>query len=401
LVTKKGFDDLARDVINAGLCTSCGTCAGVCPSGFIHMDYEMDEPEPILRSQCNPCDICYESCPGKDVPLVELDKFSFNRRRDVDNEPLGIFKESYRGCASSADTREGGGSGGVVNAVLRHALDEGIIDGAVIAGWDPNQPWRTKPFVATTGDEIEKGMRSTLMVCPVNESLREAVVEMKLKKIAVCGVPCHMHALRKMQMAGRPKSFVNSIVFIVGVFCAANYYYIGTEHLVRESGKVSDIKDVIAMDYRAGKWPGSLMVTTKDGKMHYVASKHEYTWHFLGSASYKRDRCLMCIDWSAESADISCGDIFTPIQEQNRKWTGVLVRTPRGKEIVDGAVRKGRLLLKDLDPTLLPSSGLGWEAKKHAAMYRLMQRKKYGWPVPDYQYPPKLAYVPFDRTFPE
>jgi coenzyme F420 hydrogenase subunit beta len=400
-LASKGFDDLAHDIINAGLCTSCGTCAGVCPSGFIHMGYEMDEPEPFLDGECNPCNICYESCPGRDIPLMDLDKTTFSRTRDIDNEPLGIFQHSYRGCATNPDTREGGGSGGVVNAVLRYALDEGIIDGAVIAGWDSKRPWRTKPFVATSADEIEKGMRSTLMVCPVNESLRDAIVTRKLKKIAVCGVPCHMHALRKMQMAGRPRNFVNSIVFMMGVFCAANYYYLGTEHLVREYGKVSDIKDVTSMDYRAGKWPGSLIVTTKDGKMHHVASKHEYTWHFLGSASYKRDRCLMCIDWSAESADISCGDIFTPIQEQNRKWTGVLVRTSKGQEIIDGAAKKGHLTLKDLDPTPLPSSGLGWEAKKHAAMYRLMQRKKYGWPVPDYQYPAKLAYVPFDRTFPE
>ena len=76
----KGFDDLLKEVINPGLCTVCGTCAGVCPRQAIEMrieDYETGEPSPALTGKCKPCSLCSEACAGKSVPLADLDRFIF------------------------------------------------------------------------------------------------------------------------------------------------------------------------------------------------------------------------------------------------------------------------------------------------------------------------------------
>ena len=41
----KGFVDLKRDIIDKGLCTSCGTCKGICPQGVIGLAGDEFEPE--------------------------------------------------------------------------------------------------------------------------------------------------------------------------------------------------------------------------------------------------------------------------------------------------------------------------------------------------------------------
>jgi coenzyme F420 hydrogenase subunit beta len=44
---------------------------------------------------------------------------------------------------------------------------------------------------------------------------------------------------------------------------------------------------------------------------------------------------------------------------------------------------------------------MGWESKKHAGAYRLQERKRFGWPVPDFQY--QITEQPLKRplSFPK
>lgn len=108
----------------------------------------------------------------------------------------------------------------------------------------------------------------------------------------------------------------------------------------------------------------------------------------------------MCIDFSSELADVSCGDIFQEVGHTNRRLVATLPRTSVGEGLLAGARAKGYIELEPHDPALIPASGMGWEAKKHAGMYRLIQRKRYGWPTPDFQYPLKVTALPRTLTFP-
>lgn len=397
-----GIDNLMTEVIESGLCAACGMCAGVCPKSSIDMYYESKIADPIPRKigDCDNCGLCYDTCPGKYIPMRDIDKIFFGRECDQDNELLGIFKQSYKGYATDEMLRTGASSGGVVSALISYALDAQIIDGAFLVGWNQEWPWRAIPMLVQSSAEVRKSVRTVLEMVPVNSLLSEAVRKRGLKKIGIVGVPCHIHALRKLQLLGTPADLAKSIKIMIGLYCANTHYYEGIYHMLRELGGIAELEEIVAMDYRGGQWPGSNMVMTKDGRMRHIATKHERTWHFLQSASYKRDRCMMCIDFSAEVADISAGDIFQKVDSPVREITGFLVRTQVGEELVLGAEKKGYIAMSHHDPELIPSSGLGWESKKHAAMFRLIQRKRYGWPTPDYQYPLKIRYLNRRLVFP-
>lgn len=103
----------------------------------------------------------------------------------------------------------------------------------------------------------------------------------------------------------------------------------------------------------------------------------------------------------AESADISCGDIFQDLGFKNKRWVATVIRTDVGEEMVKAAVDKNYIHIEEHDEKLIPASGMGWESKKHANLYRLLQRKRYGWPVPDYGYTLSENPLPRDLKFPK
>ncbi|MCK9216458.1 MAG: Coenzyme F420 hydrogenase/dehydrogenase, beta subunit C-terminal domain [Firmicutes bacterium] len=398
---KLAFHDLYSDVIGQGLCTACGICAGVCPTKVIDMDYSNQEAEPILTGKCKECGICYKVCPGKDIPLKDLDLKFLGQERDFISDEIGIYKGCYKGWAKDKHIQNVSSSGGMVSALLIYAMENDIIDGALLVGWDKEKPYRAKPIIAKTPEDVLNACRWTAEAIPVNELLHDAVMKEKLQRIAVVGMPCHIHGIRKLQASGVPSKIAKSIKFTIGLFCAATYYFEGIKHLIGEFSDVRSLDDIETLDYRGGSAPGALMVTTKDKRIHSVASKHDYTWHFLGPATYKRDRCLMCVDFSAELADISCGDIFQPVIPGRKHVVATITRTEIGEELVKGAAGKGYIEYSDHDPSMISCSGMGWESKKHAGMYRLMERKRHNWPAPDYQYPLGQNVKKRKLTFPK
>jgi coenzyme F420 hydrogenase subunit beta len=395
----KGFADLLEEVVGKGLCCGCGACAGICPTGAVAFDYSYTEPQPMLAGNCISCGLCSTVCPGRDVPLKDIDEKFMGRARDFEKDIVGICKGVYKGRSGEPSVSSSSASGGIVSGLLRYAFESGQIDGALVLGWNTDAPYRAAPMLIRSADEVMTACRWTAEVVPVLESLNRAVYKEKLKHIAVVGMPCQIHAVRKIQMNG-PKRVADAIAFSLGLFCAATYYFEGIKHLILEFSDMESLEDVRAVDYRGGQAPGSFVVIDHNNKVMHVATKHDYTWHFLGPASYKRDRCLMCVDFAAEAADVSCGDVFYPIQTV-KNTVCAITRTDVGEELLQKAAEKGYVTIEPHDAKYIPSSGMGWESKKHAGAYRLQERKRFGWPVPDFQY--QITEQPLKRplSFPK
>ncbi len=391
-VKAQGFELLLRDVIDVGLCTACGTCVAVCPKERIAWDQEQEKP--VASGLCNRrCSLCYKVCPGKDIPVPDLEKFIFGRQRDLKDDReyyLGISERCLQGYATDSKIRENGTSGGVATALLVYGMEEGLIDGAIVAAMDAKEPWRTVPKFAIKTEEVCEASRSKYVIVPNNIFLREAR-KPEVKKLALVGCPCHIHGLRKIQLLNQPRSIAQKIGLAIGLYCGMNYSFEPTRHLVLERFGLRSLSQIRRLEYRGGANNQHFVVGKKDGERLSISSDQRKGLFM----SMSRERCSMCFDWAADLADLSVGDMFHPgTTEKVPNLTNILIRTTKGREWIQNAERKGYIKVSPLKMARV-FWNTGLELKKHGSVYKLSERRKMGWPVPDYHLP--LMISPFER----
>ncbi len=369
-----GFTKLYDEVIKVGLCTDCGTCAAVCPKKAISMDYEHEEA--ALTGECAPqCTLCSDVCPGKDIDFPALNRVAFGRGPGQDEQNLGVARRLVKAWATDPAVRDAGTGGGVVSALLLYALEHHLIDAAVEAGMSRTTPWRGEPRLATTRAEVLDYSQSKYTMIPTNAILGEAVAAGK-KALGVVGLPCHIHALRKMQAINRPKRLLDAVKFNIALFCGVNSHHQTAEHLIVE-GLGIPLSDVAKLEFRGGGYPGAFRVTRKDGS---VVSRG---YASLSGSPIYRDRCYMCYDYPGELADVAAGDYYHPDMKPGVKGvTCLIVRSEAGDKLVAGAEAAGYIHAEPVEGSYL--MGLGWENKRHVGVFRLLERRRHGWPVPDY-----------------
>lgn len=371
-----GFDALHRDVIGSGLCTACGTCIGICPLKCIEFDYELEEP--VLTGECRPCGLCSLVCPGKDLPMPELEKMLFSRERSPEEESLGIFQKQLQGYATDPAVRQAGTSGGCATALLTYALEQGLIDAALCVGMSPTQPWRAVPRLATTAHEILDSAKSKYTLVPVNAMLKDAE-ERGIEKLGIVALPCQIHSLRKIQLYRKPKRMLPHIEFVIGLFCGSNFPFRATEHLIAKFTGLP-LSSIAKLEYRGGTDSQDMYVTGIAGRTWRIPAIQR-TLVFM---RMRCDRCSVCLDFSAELADVSIGDIFRAGgKERVPNVSAMLVRTDAGDSLVVGAEKAGYIETSPLEQSdLLGNRGV--ELKKHILPYFFLQRRRHGLPTPDY-----------------
>lgn len=368
------YAKLESNVIKVGLCTDCGNCTSVCPDKCLVMNYETELPQ-LVHECAADCELCYESCPGKDIPMPELDRMVFGRKRkNADEEWLGISQGFIKCHAVDPIVRAKGAGGGFITALLIYALENDLIDGAVVVGMNKKQPWRIEPKIATNREEVIAAASTKENLVPVNAILAEAV-ERGFKRLGFVGLPCHVHAIRKMQLYHRPAKILDSIKLVIGLVCGTNYSYQNTEHVLEEGLKVP-LTQVAKVEFRAGEYPGEFRVTTKEGK---IATRR----HARGIDA---DRCIMCYDYANDLADVSVGDYWG--LEMTRGVPGLsaaILRTDIGQKLVNSA-EKAKYV--GTEPTERDNFYKGsFEQKKHAGVFITLKRREYGWQTPDFHMP--------------
>ncbi|MBI2917792.1 MAG: Coenzyme F420 hydrogenase/dehydrogenase, beta subunit C-terminal domain [Chloroflexi bacterium] len=393
------FQDLHRDVIGRGLCTVCGMCAGVCPTKGVVFRFVDHEPEPVLEGRCTACGLCYEACPGRDIPLPQLDQMVFGRQRDPRTELLGIYRTCLAGQATDPAVRQVAAAGGVVSALLLYALDRGLIARATVGEMDPAEPWRARPAIATDREAVLRAAQTKQQAIPTNASLLPALSGRGGRRVACVGVGCHHHGLRLLQLRQPKHRASQGVAFQIGLFCYSNYYTRATELLILERMGLESLDEIAHVEYRHGQPHGNFYVVARDGRDMSLPGGESTSAFFM--RFFCRDRCLMCYDWTSELADVSVGDYWGPAlegEDMHQGWCTLLVRTPRGEELVQGAEAAGCLRTHPADPYYLTLTG-GYYRHKHAAVHNIMKRRRYGWPTPDFGYPLVLEPIPRKVSF--
>jgi coenzyme F420 hydrogenase subunit beta len=248
----------------------------------------------------------------------------FGRERRNDEE-FGIFRNAVIAQTTDRKIKKVCQDGGVVTTLLVYALNEGLIDGAVLSGASEIEPLKAIPKLATSTNEIIGCAGTRYTYSPSMLALKEGILQKK-KSLAFVGTPDQIQAFRRIQ-ALPLKKYSGTVTFTVGVFCSECFAYEGLVKRLIQKELGIDTAEVTKINIK-----GKLLVTTKSGKVEEIRLK-EVKQHV-------RNCITQCSDFSAELADISVGGLGL------EGWTFTILRTEKGLDLFQEAEAKGLILTR-------------------------------------------------------
>jgi coenzyme F420 hydrogenase subunit beta len=321
-------------VVENGLCIGCGICEAVCPNKAIELIFNVKSGMPLARvseEKCIGCQKCLNVCYGYGVNH-ELNLRIFST---LPLSIVGNFERCYVGYAKDQILRYSSTSGGVVTALLAYALEQGIIDGAIVTKMEAGNPPKAKVFIATTIDEILAAGGSKYCPASFAECLRDLK---KGKRYAVVGLPCHIYGIRKL--AEFNTRIRNSVSLYFGILCGGMPSYLGTSYLLKNYNM--EKQHIIKFEYRGGGWPGRLLIR---GKKHTITYQVNVPYPQYWRDAYQfflPCRCILCHDGFNEFSDISFGDAWLPhLNKKDKKGTSIVItRTEAGERLIQEAFQE-------------------------------------------------------------
>ncbi len=327
---KPHWAHLFSEVVTSGLCTGCAACVIACP--YDVLGYNADDgaykpyhfPEEGGPDNCTHgergCTLCTRACPRFRDWETEIDSFLFGRTRAAD-EVAGISKDIFLAQATDPTLAEQGQDGGLVSAILIYALEHSMIDAALVSGLEGDgSTWRAVPTVARNRAEVlaAAGSRYTYSA---NALAYPKAIESGAERIAMVGMSC-MASSPPVMAARKAGKIARRFVLTIGLLCSKTFDDAIFEELFEAKYNIprSTIQKV--------NIKGVFQIWTKDGSYHEVPLKECHAW--------TREGCKNCPDFAAEHADISTGGIGA-----FNDWTLTVVRTDRGKEILEAMVADG------------------------------------------------------------
>ena len=147
---------------------------------------------------------------------------------------LGTYKQITLGRSTDKQIQKISQDGGIVTALLSFALDEKIIDGAVVAG-PSDEMWKPEPTVAMSSDEVLAAAGTKYTISPNNWVLKEAVRQYGLEKVGIVTIPCQTMGIRKMQSYPFGVRFLaDKIALLTGIFCMENFPFASLQTFMSE-----------------------------------------------------------------------------------------------------------------------------------------------------------------------
>jgi len=320
---KNSFEEsLAMHVIDVGKCLGCGACIITCP--FNCLDYV--EEKPRLIKKCEVCGICAQVCPQNEWALSKVENLVFGRERKTE-EDFGVFRKLAIAKARNEKILKVCQDGGVVTALLSFALENKLIDCAIVAGISKEKPFCSTPKLAKTSEDILNCAGTKYSYSPNILAFAEAIKQ-KNTNVAFVGTPCQIRAIRKIQITNL-KKYTAPLKFLIGLMCSECFTYEGLmeKHIHGKMG--IDLGSIRKMNIK-----GKMLVTTDSGVT---------TIPLLEIKQYARKSCSYCEDFSSELSDISVGGLGLD------GWTFTIIRTEKGEELFSSAEKAGLLDVKTVE----------------------------------------------------
>jgi coenzyme F420 hydrogenase subunit beta len=343
---------LKKYVLEDGLCTGCGACVGLCPYQVIYHDRTV---------QLHNCDLedgkCYAFCPRTTTDLAAVRALLFEP--DDLTPEIGAVKGYYFSRAVDPELRKIAQHGATVTALMELALAEGLIDSAVVSS--RNQEFMQNGAIANDRVTLRKNAGSKFTVSPTIAAFNQLVTE-DAGNIGVVATPCQALALAKMKLVKEDTAKIDQLKLVIGLYCgwtlSAEKY---TKLLLQKN---IDLESITGMDVPAGENVLELY-TNNDAKFIPFDEVQDCI----------REACLYCMDSTAEYADVSVGSArFAGNWEEVRQWNQLIVRTEKGRELVELAVKRGALEVRDATAESLKELKDAAANKKKQALKNIIQK---------------------------
>jgi coenzyme F420 hydrogenase subunit beta len=371
-VEKPQWRELFSEVVTSGLCTGCAACVIACPHPVL--EYETDNgvykpfhldldggPDDCTHGQKG-CTMCTRACPRFRNWESEIDTQRFARERTAD-EVWGVG-DVLLARATDESLVENGQDGGFVSALLIYALENDVVDAALVSGLEGDgSTWRAVPMVARTRDDVIARAKSSYTYS-ANLLAYEEAVEGGAERIALVGMGCMASAPGAMQ-ARKAGKVARRLSLTIGLLCSKTFDDSIFEKLFEAQYNIKRA-DILKMNIK-----GVFQLWTKDGGFHEIPLKE--------AQAYTREGCTLCPDFAAEHADLSTGGIGA-----FDDWTLVIVRTDLGRELLSAMREKGLIETRpgDDDPGAV------------ALLHKLARVSRKRWPETAVPGPRRLPVTP-------
>jgi coenzyme F420 hydrogenase subunit beta len=357
-----------NDVVKANLCLGCGLCTlnNDIDNEKVELEYNDRRgaytPKVIKNLNSLNAKKGFEACPGKGYEINSLaEEYDFESNFDKD---LGYYDNLYAIQSDREEILKKASSSGVMTNILNYLLDEKYVERVIVTKFVyTDEGPRASPFLTNKFEDLLEAQGSKY--CPV--SFDEVLKDLKSTEVktssAFVGTPCQIAALKHIQSNEQDLG----IKYFIGNFCGGFKSYNNIKKLIT----LNDIKpkDVKQFRFRGGGQPGSLRIESPTKVVEIPYPK------YTGYTGYSKvKRCHLCVDATAELADIACGDAWLPeFLNSNSPTSVVITRNKKATSILNEMESKGLLNINPISAEKIIQSQKG---NLNTKKYRQSSRMK-------------------------